>query len=224
MSLSRRTFLLGAGAAALGGCTMTEPTPQVVAVRDAIPPEYRAMYGPMFDNGFQIPAVDLTKVHPAYFRRQVPNPTGEGPGTIVVDTTSFFLYLTEEGGTAMRYGVGLGRDGFGWDGDAVIRLKREWPVWTPPAEMIERQPELEQYREGMEPGLANPLGARALYLFEGNVDTLYRLHGTNEAHSIGRAVSSGCVRLLNQDVIDLYNRTPLGARVVVLPQGVSTTA
>ncbi len=90
--------------------------------------------------------------------------------------------------------------------------------------MIERQPELEQYREGMEPGLANPLGARALYLFEGNVDTLYRLHGTNEAHSIGRAVSSGCVRLLNQDVIDLYNRTPLGARVVVLPQGVSTTA
>jgi lipoprotein-anchoring transpeptidase ErfK/SrfK len=223
--LSRRHFLLGAGAAALGGCTVSQPQPQVVtAVRDPIPPEYRAMYGPVFDNGFQIPAVDLTQVNPAYFRRQVPDPTGERPGTIVVDTTNYVLYLTEEGGTAMRYGVGLGREGFGWAGNATIRLKREWPTWTPPAEMIARQPELEEYRFGMEPGLANPLGARALYLFEGNVDTLYRLHGTMEAYSIGNAVSSGCVRLLNQDIIDLYNRTPLNAPVVVLAPGVSTAA
>ena len=115
----------------------------------------------------------------------------------------------------MRYGVGLGREGFGWDGRARIPFKRAWPTWTPPAEMIAREPELEKYRDGMEPGLDNPLGARALYLFEGRVDTLYRLHGTQEAYSIGRAVSSGCVRLLNQDIIDLYDRVPNGTEVVV---------
>jgi lipoprotein-anchoring transpeptidase ErfK/SrfK len=117
----------------------------------------------------------------------------------------------------MRYGVGVGREGFGWNGVARIQMKREWPRWTPPAEMIARQPELEPYRRGMEPGLENPLGARALYLFQNGRDTLYRLHGTNEPRSIGSNVSSGCVRLVNQDIIDLYSRTPLGTRVVVLP-------
>ncbi|GAB5377802.1 MAG: hypothetical protein AcusKO_42640 [Acuticoccus sp.] len=137
------------------------------------------------------PAVDLRQVDPKYWRREVPDPTGERPGTVVVDTGTFYLYWTLEGGRAMRYGVGLGREGFGWDGAARIPFKREWPTWTPPAEMIAREPELEKFRDGMEPGLDNPLGARALYLFEGKVDTLYRLHGTQEAYSIGRAVSSG---------------------------------
>ena len=117
----------------------------------------------------------------------------------------------------MRYGVGLGREGFGWNGTATIERKAQWPTWTPPAEMIAREPELEEYRNGMPPGLGNPLGARALYLYQNGRDTLYRLHGTQEAYSIGRAVSSGCVRLLNQDIIDLHMRVPTGSRVVVRP-------
>lgn len=115
----------------------------------------------------------------------------------------------------MRYGVGIGRAGFDWGGRARIATKKAWPTWTPPAEMIARQPDLEKYRDGMSPGLDNPLGARALYIFEGNRDTLYRLHGTAETWSIGKAVSSGCVRLLQQDVIDLYNRVPDGTPIIV---------
>ena len=205
--------------ALLGGCTVTDaPTPQLAApTKPAIPPVYQAMYGPRPNERFPIPAVDLSKVDPRFWRREVADPTGERPGTVVVDTGAFYLYWTMEGGRAMRYGVGLGREGFGWDGRARIPFKRAWPTWTPPAEMIAREPELEKYRDGMEPGLDNPLGARALYLFEGRVDTLYRLHGTQEAYSIGRAVSSGCVRLLNQDIIDLYDRVPNGTEVVVRP-------
>jgi lipoprotein-anchoring transpeptidase ErfK/SrfK len=116
----------------------------------------------------------------------------------------------------MRYGVGIGRDGFSWSGRARIAYKREWPTWTPPAEMIARQPELEPYRHGMAPGLDNPLGPRALYIFQGNRDTLYRLHGNPDERSIGKAVSSGCVRLLDQDVIDLYNRVPAGSPILVV--------
>lgn len=225
---TRRGFLAGAGALALAGCTTTttEPiayrqTTRAVASPQAVPiPEfYREIYGPMPDERFPIPAVDLRKINPAFWRRQVDDPTGERPGTIVVHTDSRYLYLVQEGGKAMRYGVGLGREGFGWSGTATIPFKRKWPTWTPPAEMIAREPELEKYRDGMEPGLDNPLGARALYLFQNGRDTLYRLHGTNEDWSIGRAVSSGCVRLLNQDVIDLYNRVPNGTRCIVLPEG-----
>lgn len=215
-------FLLGGGAALLSACTTTtatvtqQPARQVTA-GSPVPEFYRVMYGPRPEEPFPIPAVDLRQVDPRYWRREVPNPTGERPGTIVVDTGTFYLYWTMQDGKAMRYGVGLGREGFGWDGVADIRRKQAWPVWTPPAEMIERDPELEKYRNGMEPGLANPLGARALYLYQGGQDTLYRLHGTQEAYSIGRSVSSGCVRLLNQDIIDLYGRVPTGTRVVVRP-------
>ncbi len=119
----------------------------------------------------------------------------------------------------MRYGVGLGRAGFEWSGRGKIQWKQRWPKWTPPSEMIARQPELEKYSAengGMPPGLANPLGARALYIFEDGQDTLYRVHGSPEASSIGRAVSSGCVRLLNQDIIDLYDRVPSGSPIVVV--------
>src|SRR5690606_32996575 len=113
------------------------------------------------------------------------------------------------------YGVGIGREGFAWSGRALIAYKREWPTWTPPAEMIERQPELEPYRYGMAPGPDNPLGARALYIFLDGRDTLYRLHGNQDERAIGRAVSSGCVRLLQQDVIDLYERVPPGTPILV---------
>lgn len=118
----------------------------------------------------------------------------------------------------MRYGIGVGRQGFAWSGDATIALKRQWPRWKAPTSMIARRPDLEPYsvaNGGMAPGLNNPLGARALYLFKNGVDTLYRIHGTPEARSIGQAVSSGCIRMLNHDVIDLYGRVPIGAKVVV---------
>lgn len=175
------------------------------------------MYAAIPDELFPIPAVDVQLMPPEYWRQIVDDPTGERPGTIVVDTPNRFLYLVREGGKALRYGVGVGREGFSWAGEGRIAWKRKWPTWTPPAEMITREPELEKYRNGMAPRLDNPLGARALYIFEGNRDTLYRLHGTNEPQSIGKAVSSGCIRLINQDIIDLYDRVPVGTRIVVIP-------
>lgn len=173
------------------------------------------MYAAMPDERFPIPAVDLEDFDPKYLRRDVPDPTGEPPGTIVVDTSQRFLYLVGDDGRAMRYGVGIGKAGFAWSGSARIARKQAWPTWTPPAEMIAREPVLEEWRHGMPPGLKNPLGSRALYIFDDGVDTLYRLHGTVESWSIGEAVSSGCVRLLNQDVIDLCKRVPVSAKIVV---------
>ncbi|OIS91061.1 L,D-transpeptidase [Brucella cytisi] len=177
---------------------------------------YTASYIAVNDTPYTVPAVPTDKI-PAQYRRQiVALDTAEKPGTIIVDTKSRFLYLVLQDGKAMRYGVGVGREGFEWSGIARIAIKRAWPTWTPPAEMIQRQPQLAKYEHGMEPGLDNPLGARALYLFNDQGDTGYRLHGTPEWWSIGKAMSSGCVRLINQDIIDLYDRVEKGAKVVVL--------
>lgn len=156
------------------------------------------------------------KILPQYKRQVVSYQTTQSPGTIIVDTASRHLFLIEEGGKATRYGIGVGRAGFAWKGTATIKRKVEWPRWTPPASMIARQPELAKYAGGMDGGIKNPLGARAPYLYQGNRDTLYRLHGTDEPWSIGKAVSSGCIRLLNEDIVDLYNRVPAGTPVVVL--------
>lgn len=223
--LNRRLFLASATAALVAGCSsgsrtgrlplQSSPSDTLPQTGRRIPPEYLQMYRAKPQERFPIPAVDLSKIDPAYYRRLVDYSSPEPAGTIVVDTPNRFLYLTMENGKAMRYGVGIGRAGFSWGGRARIQYKREWPTWTPPAEMIAREPELEEFRNGMQPGLENPLGARALYIFEGNKDTLYRLHGTSETWSIGKAVSSGCVRLLQQDVIDLYNRVPDGTPIVV---------
>ena len=163
--------------------------------------------------------VAQTNVPPPQYRRQeVADPTGAAPGTIVVDPANRYLYLVEEGGMALRYGVGVGKAGMEWSGRANIAYKREWPRWTPTRDMIARDPQrYAQWAGGMEGGEGNPLGARALYLFEGGKDTLYRIHGTNEPASIGKAMSSGCIRLMNDDIIDLYNRVPAGASVIVLP-------
>lgn len=177
------------------------------------------MYRAMPEEQFPLPAVDLKQINPKYYRKRVNDPTGEAPGTVVVDTKSFYLYLVQPGGKAIRYGVGLGRAGFEWSGRAQILWKQTWPKWTPPDEMIARQAELAPWSAkngGMPPGLTNPLGARALYIFQGNVDTLYRIHGSPEWSSIGKAVSSGCVRMINQDVIDLYKRVPTRSPIVVL--------
>ena len=222
-TLSRRAMLAGLaglGALALAGCTATGATRRIATpaepVRRAVPPDVLAMYGPRPDEDFPVPAAPVQLLDPEYWRQEVADPTGEKPGTVVVDTASRFLYWTMPEGRAMRYGVGLGRAGFEWSGRAHIAYKRKWPVWTPPAEMIERQPELEKYRRGQPPGLDNALGARALYIHQGNVDTLYRLHGNMDVHSIGKTVSSGCVRLLFQDVIDLYERVPNGSPILVV--------
>ena len=135
--------------------------------------------------------------------------------TVVVDTDAKFAYYVLPGGRAMRYGVGVGREGFGWSGRADVRAKKVWPTWTPPREMIQRKPELSEYAGGMPGGIMNPLGARAMYLYQGNRDTLYRLHGSPEYWTIGTNESSGCIRFMNQDIIDLYQRVSIGAPVVV---------
>ena len=147
---------------------------------------------------------------PAKFKRQVVAYSGsEAPGTIVIDTGNTFLYLVMPGNRAMRYGIGVGRDGFRWSGTQAITKKAEWPDWTPPAEMIARQPYLPRFMAG---GETNPLGARAMYLGS----TIYRIHGTNAPSTIGTRVSSGCIRLTNDDVADLYSRVNLGTKVIVL--------
>ena len=151
-------------------------------------------------------------------KRFVSDPTGRPPGSILINTRRRKLYFVLEDGKAIEYGVGVGRAGFNWKGKAHIARKAEWPAWHPPKEMIAR--ELKQYGrrlpDRMEGGPKNPLGARALYLFQGKKDTLYRIHGTNAPHTIGRAMSSGCIRMLNEEVIDLYGRVKIGAKVEVV--------
>lgn len=223
--LSRRGFLnaaaLGAASIAVSGCATVGPQPaEPPPPAYAEPPllDYETMYAPVSDGGFDLPGIPFEKIDEQFLRQIVPDPTGQQPGTIVVDTVGHHLYFVRPGGQAIRYGVGLGRAGFEWAGDAVVQWKQKWPKWTPPDEMVARQPELAKFSAdngGMPGGLKNPLGARALYLFQGNQDTLYRLHGSPEWNSIGKSVSSGCVRLINQDIIDLYDRVPSKTPVIV---------
>lgn len=145
-------------------------------------------------------------------RREVADPTGQSPGTLTISTRQRKLWLSQDGGQAVEYRIAVGRQGFAWKGRAEIGRKAYWPGWTPPPEMIERQRDLPPHVDG---GPSNPLGARALYLFQDRKDTLFRIHGTNEPKSIGKAVSSGCIRMLNADVIDLYSRVAKGTKVVV---------
>jgi lipoprotein-anchoring transpeptidase ErfK/SrfK len=239
-NLNRRRFLTmtatGAATAALSACSSTRESAQPVyppappAPRFTLGPGFgdpHIMYAAMSDEGHEIPAIPFERIDPRYYRQLVPNTTGEPSGTVVVDTSSHFLYLVGNHDQAIRYGVGLGREGFEWAGRGVIEWKQKWPRWFPPNEMIDRQPELEKYRAqqipgtnewlgGMPAGVNNPLGARALYIFQNGKDTLFRLHGSPEWASIGKSVSSGCVRLMHQDVIDLYDRVPDGTPIVVV--------
>ena len=234
-TISRRGFLAAltaTAAAGLAGCAQIREDMPVIQVDDYgnplmqpqadVDPAYGAdasAYAAREDGGHLLPAVPINKMDKRYLRQIVPDPTGERPGTLVVDTNDKFLYLVRDDGQALRYGVGIGRQGFSWSGRALVQWKRHWPTWTPPDDMIARQPELAKYSArngGMEPGLKNPLGARALYLFQNGVDTLYRIHGSPEWWSIGKAVSSGCVRLINQDIIDLYDRVPNKTPVLVV--------
>ena len=218
-NVTRRAFLVSSCGAVVAGCSNTISRSPFVRGSDGVSASFSSMYAGLPNEQFPIPAVSRTALKPKFRRKRVRYVTKEKPGTVIVDTGKFYLYHVEDGGRAMRYGVGLGRAGFEWSGRARIAWKRKWPTWTPPREMIQRQPELEKWSAkngGMPPGLLNPLGSRALYIFEGNVDTLYRIHGTPEVHTIGKAVSSGCVRMVNQDVIDLYNRVRSGSEIVVV--------
>jgi lipoprotein-anchoring transpeptidase ErfK/SrfK len=165
-------------------------------------------------------------VDPAFLRQSVAYETKEAAGTIVVDPANHFLYHVQKGGQAIRYGAGVGGEGFGWSGVAIVHDKREWPDWYPTKEILQRKPEIRSALVdlhgglGMPGGPENPLGARALYLWQGSKDTLYRIHGTNEPWTIGQSVSAGCIRMINNDIVDLYEGTPVRTKVVVLPSGV----
>lgn len=191
--------------------------PSPVPVPQLDPPSL--MYAATEDDGFKVAAVSYKRIDPKYLRQVVDTPPQFNvlPDTIVIDPANRFLYLTMFGGKSVRYGIGVGRQGFAWSGEATIGDKQHWPKWFPPKEMIDRDPTLKPYKDGQDGGPRNPLGARAMYLWANGVDTLYRIHGTNQPSSIGKAVSSGCVRMLDQDVMDLYERVGLGAKVVVLP-------
>jgi len=212
--LSRRLFMIGLPAVALAACSSTR-TPRVVEPQ--IDPYYQAMYGTLTDEKFVVAAMDLRRVDPKWWRQEVAYETTERPGTIVVDTPNRFLYLTMEGGRAMRYGVGVGKtEALVFRGTATVGRKAEWPTWTPTANMQRREPRYRALAGGMPGGPNNPLGARAMYLYRGGNDTHFRIHGTNQPDSIGHAMSSGCIRMMNHDVIDLFQRVQVGAKVVVI--------
>lgn len=219
--LNRRALLAGSAAllaTSLAGCATTagRTRPQGgTPARRPVPPEVAAMYAAVLDDEYPIRASNMELVPERYWRQEVPNTTGEPAGSLVVDTTDRFLYHVRDEGTATRYGVGVGAAGFSWSGRAHVAYKRSWPRWTPPSDMIKRHPELEIYRYGMEPGPENPMGPRALYIHQGNTDTLYRIHGNEDETTIGKAISSGCVRLLPQDIIHLYDNVRSGSPLLV---------
>ena len=203
MSISRRGFLLGASAL-LAGCA-TNGTSD------------RANYSDRMEEKFPLKAMPLDKIKPELRRQEVAYVTPHAAGTVVVDTPERRLYYVLGNGRAMRYGIGVGRQGYSLAGSAYIGRKAEWPTWTPTPNMIRRDPKKNlKYAGGVPGGLNNPLGARAIYLYQGGNDTMFRIHGTNQPWSIGQAMSSGCVRMLNHDVIDLYERVKTGGRVRVI--------
>jgi len=205
MHLSRRRFPVVLAAAALS--LSSRP---VHAIRAKDGSEWSI--GVIPDTPFDIDLINLRKIPPEFHRQDVRFSGPERPGTIVVDAARRFIYWVQAGGRAIRFGIAVGREGAAWHGTAVVGRKAKWPTWTPTANMRRRNPKLPvQVRGGPE----NPLGARALYLYRNGVDTLYRIHGTNEPWSIGKAASSGCIRMLNEDVFELYGSVPVGAPVVV---------
>jgi len=209
MVMCRRDFITLLAASAAGGlvgeaeAAATKSSKATLAYFD----------GTSEDNGIVFRRTNWKKIDPKWRRQLVKYRSREPQGTVVIDTSHHFLYIIFENQTALRYGVGVGRDGFRWYGRARIDRKALWPRWIPPPEMRERQPELPEYMDG---GADNPLGPRALYLFRNGRDLGYRLHGTLEPWSIGSNVSSGCIRMFSEDVIDLYQRCPIGTRVLVL--------
>lgn len=215
---SRRAFVRGAlllGATALSGCYTVGLPGQPPLPDEEF--DYAAAYAPLEDGDFTWPAINYKAFDREYWRQVVDYKSRQRPGTIIVDPYNKHLYWILSPSKALRYGIGVGKAGFAWSGEAQVRVKREHPIWRPPREMIARKPSLERYwEEGFPAGLKNPLGARAMDLWQGNRDTLYRIHGTPNPNSIGTNASSGCIRMWHQDVIDLYQRVPLRTKVIVL--------
>jgi lipoprotein-anchoring transpeptidase ErfK/SrfK len=203
MTISRRGFLAGFSLF-LAGCTTGEYGTALTN------------YAALPDERFPLRAVPLDQIKPELRRQEVAYETREKPGTIVVNTPERRLYYVLGNGRAIRYGIGVGREGLALRGNATVGRKAKWPNWTPTANMIARDPRNREFAGGVPGGLNNPLGARALYLYRGGRDTMFRIHGTNAPNTIGHAMSSGCVRMLNHDVIDLYDRVPVGTNVVVI--------
>jgi lipoprotein-anchoring transpeptidase ErfK/SrfK len=210
--LDRRSFLIGSAAGVgllgLGGCMSSNAR---------LRREAAALYGPVPDDKFPIPATDISKVDPKYFRQTVNYDSDEAPGTIVIDPGKYHVYRVEGEGKATRYGANVGRQGFLWSGNAYVGRKAEWPTWTPPKEMIQREPRAAKYAGGMPGGPDNPLGARTLYLYQDGVYTLYTIYASRYPETIGTNLTSGCTGLLTQDMIHLYDRTPVDTKVIVLP-------
>lgn len=212
--ISRRIFLTALAGAPLAACNTTQRT-NLMPETD---PELSAWYiGYAPDEPHPIPLVDRSKMDEKFRRQTVAYKGPERAGTIIVDIDDRFLYLVTGEGQAIRYGVGVGRQGFSWRGVATVGRKSVWPDWRPTSTMKRIKPELPEF---VEAGINNPLGARALYLYQDGRDILFRIHGTNEPWSIGEQVSSGCIRLLNEDVADLYSRVNVGTTVYVKRNGV----
>ncbi|MBI1621171.1 L,D-transpeptidase [Aquamicrobium zhengzhouense] len=203
MAISRRGFLIGLPLFA-AGCSVSEYGNDIR--------NYAAVSHPQFP----LAALSPDKIKPELRRREVEYKSNHKPDTIVVNTPERRLYYVLGDNKAIRYGIGVGKEGLALRGNATIGRKAEWPSWTPTGNMIARDPRNRQYAGGVPGGLNNPLGARALYLYRGGKDTMFRIHGTNQPQSIGLAMSSGCIRMLNHDIIDLYNRTLVGTNVVVI--------
>ena len=220
--ISRRQFIVGfAAVAASAGAAQAQSGSffdrlEANGAADETGYDPALLPPPESEVDYPVEPANLKKI-PRQFHRQIVDYFGaEPPGTIIVDPGARFLYHIQEGGEAIRYGVGVGRAGFAWAGEATVYMKRRWPRWVPPREMVARDKNAMKWANGQPGGPDNPLGARALYLHANGVDTLYRIHGTNDPSSIGKAISSGCIRLLNQDIAELFLQVPIGTRVVVI--------
>jgi lipoprotein-anchoring transpeptidase ErfK/SrfK len=211
MEMNRRELMLGA----LTGVAIGSGLVPAEAAKATTPKKSSWFAGTAVDNGVTFKLTNFAVIDKKWHKQMVKYKSSEPAGTVVVDTRHHFLYLIIENQTAIRYGVGVGREGFQWFGRANIDRKSLWPKWTPPPEMLKRQPDLPAFVDGGAP--TNPLGPRAMYLHSGSGDTGYRLHGTLEPGSIGKDVSSGCIRMFPEHVIDLYQRCPIGTAVQVLP-------
>lgn len=211
-----RFLTVGAFAGLLSACVPDPAMIEAGLAQAPAPKEVPNAYLATKDANIDIPALPVEEI-PQQFRRQtVYFPTEEAPGTIIINPSQRVLHYVTGKNQAIRYGIAVGRAGFEWSGTAIVSEKKPWPTWTPPAEMIARDPKLAKWKNGQPGGPTNPLGARAIYLTTNGVDYGYRIHGTPEWRSIGRNASSGCIRMINQDVIDLYNRLKGGEKVVVL--------
>jgi lipoprotein-anchoring transpeptidase ErfK/SrfK len=217
------TFMMRKGSAAAAAIALmlltacVDPTmTAATSGQPALPKAEENVYVAKMDAGIAVPALPVEKIPEAYRRQVVQYTSDQAPGTIIINPGQRVLYYVLGNNKAIRYGIAVGKAGFEWSGEAVVAEKKTWPTWTPPKEMIARKPELAKWENGQPGGPTNPLGARAIYLLSNGVDYGYRIHGTPEWMSIGRNASSGCIRMINQDVMDLFDRVKGGEKVIVL--------